>query len=159
MEKLSHQAPIYIVMEGSEPLFFTRHFSWDSTKSAVSVFMMFAYDFETNLLIENTLADARKLIPKKAHTSEEWRPSTNGCKFSSHISLFSFLSSKYAGKDYYGFVHVCFLSFFYHLNAVEYDTSFCNVSFRSVVGTAKVKDVYPSNKIKLIDCTLFQILL
>ncbi|KAK4709838.1 hypothetical protein R3W88_004351 [Solanum pinnatisectum] len=35
MEKLSHQAPIYIVMEGSEPLFFTRHFSWDSTKSAM----------------------------------------------------------------------------------------------------------------------------
>ncbi|CAN4123769.1 unnamed protein product [Withania somnifera] len=35
MEKLSHQAPIYIVMEGSEPPFFTRHFSWDSTKSAM----------------------------------------------------------------------------------------------------------------------------
>ncbi|OIT33520.1 PREDICTED: villin-4-like [Nicotiana attenuata] len=35
MEKLSHQAPIYIVMEGSEPPFFTRHFSWDSNKSAM----------------------------------------------------------------------------------------------------------------------------
>nr|XP_016507624.1 PREDICTED: villin-4-like [Nicotiana tabacum] len=35
MEKLSHQAPIYIVMEGSEPPFFTRHFSWDSIKSAM----------------------------------------------------------------------------------------------------------------------------
>lgn len=35
-EKLSPQAPVYIVMEGSEPTFFTRFFSWDSTKSAVS---------------------------------------------------------------------------------------------------------------------------
>ncbi|CAA2983914.1 villin-4-like [Olea europaea subsp. europaea] len=35
LEKLSFQAPIYIVMEGSEPTFFTRFFSWDSTKSAM----------------------------------------------------------------------------------------------------------------------------
>ncbi|KAL7093110.1 hypothetical protein ACP275_11G022900 [Erythranthe tilingii] len=34
-EKLSLQAPIYIVMEGSEPIYFTRFFSWDSTKSAM----------------------------------------------------------------------------------------------------------------------------
>lgn len=36
LEKLSRQAPIYIVMEGSEPPFFTRFFTWDSEKSAVS---------------------------------------------------------------------------------------------------------------------------
>ncbi|XP_022871797.1 villin-4-like, partial [Olea europaea var. sylvestris] len=35
LENLSLQAPIYIVMEGSEPTFFTRFFSWDSTKSAM----------------------------------------------------------------------------------------------------------------------------
>ncbi|KAL3819575.1 hypothetical protein ACJIZ3_005480 [Penstemon smallii] len=35
LEKLSTQAPIYIVMEGSEPTFFTRFFTWDSTKSAM----------------------------------------------------------------------------------------------------------------------------
>ncbi|KAM7481266.1 hypothetical protein LguiB_005849 [Lonicera macranthoides] len=35
LEKLSIQAPIYIVMEGSEPQFFTRFFSWDSAKSAM----------------------------------------------------------------------------------------------------------------------------
>ncbi|KAL2534757.1 Villin-4 [Abeliophyllum distichum] len=35
MEKLSHQAPIYIVMEGSEPTFFTRFFTWDSSKSSM----------------------------------------------------------------------------------------------------------------------------
>lgn len=35
MEKLSREASIYIVMEGSEPPFFTRFFSWDSAKSSV----------------------------------------------------------------------------------------------------------------------------
>ncbi|CAI9787463.1 unnamed protein product [Fraxinus pennsylvanica] len=35
LENLSLQAPIYIVMEGSEPTFFTRFFSWDSTKFAM----------------------------------------------------------------------------------------------------------------------------
>ncbi|KAG8367730.1 hypothetical protein BUALT_Bualt16G0103300 [Buddleja alternifolia] len=35
LEKLSLQAPIYIVMEGNEPSFFTRFFSWDSTKFAM----------------------------------------------------------------------------------------------------------------------------
>lgn len=36
LEKLSREAPIYIVMEGSEPQFFTRFFTWDSAKSSVS---------------------------------------------------------------------------------------------------------------------------
>ncbi|XP_041021377.1 villin-4 [Juglans microcarpa x Juglans regia] len=35
LEKLSREAPIYIVMEGSEPPFFTRLFEWDSAKSAM----------------------------------------------------------------------------------------------------------------------------
>ncbi|XP_022135032.1 villin-4-like isoform X2 [Momordica charantia] len=35
LEKLSREAPIYIVMEGNEPPFFTRFFSWDSAKSAM----------------------------------------------------------------------------------------------------------------------------
>lgn len=35
LEKLSHTAPIYIIMEGSEPPFFTRFFTWDSGKSAM----------------------------------------------------------------------------------------------------------------------------
>ncbi|EPS70629.1 hypothetical protein M569_04129, partial [Genlisea aurea] len=34
-KKLSPEAPIYIVMEGSEPSFFTRFFTWDATKSAM----------------------------------------------------------------------------------------------------------------------------
>ncbi|KAJ6742869.1 VILLIN-3-LIKE [Salix viminalis] len=33
LEKLSSKTPIYIVMEGSEPPFFTRFFTWDSAKS------------------------------------------------------------------------------------------------------------------------------
>ncbi|KAK9931674.1 hypothetical protein M0R45_018943 [Rubus argutus] len=35
MEKLSNEAPIYIIMEGSEPPFFTRFFAWDSAKSSM----------------------------------------------------------------------------------------------------------------------------
>ncbi|KAG5559192.1 hypothetical protein RHGRI_008940 [Rhododendron griersonianum] len=35
LEKLSREAPIYIIAEGSEPPFFTRFFTWDSTKSAM----------------------------------------------------------------------------------------------------------------------------
>ncbi|KAJ4958523.1 hypothetical protein NE237_025634 [Protea cynaroides] len=35
LEKLSREAPISIIMEGSEPPFFTRFFSWDSAKSAM----------------------------------------------------------------------------------------------------------------------------
>ncbi|XP_059459862.1 villin-4-like [Corylus avellana] len=35
LEKLSREAPIYIVMEGSEPPFFTRFFNWDSAKSSM----------------------------------------------------------------------------------------------------------------------------
>ncbi|XVF69972.1 hypothetical protein PTKIN_Ptkin11bG0123800 [Pterospermum kingtungense] len=34
-ENLSRETPIYIVMEGSEPPFFTRFFTWDSTKSTM----------------------------------------------------------------------------------------------------------------------------
>ncbi|KAL9260619.1 Villin-4-like protein [Drosera capensis] len=35
LEKLSREAPLYVVMEGSEPPFFTRFFTWDSAKSAM----------------------------------------------------------------------------------------------------------------------------
>ncbi|MFS7944531.1 putative villin headpiece, villin/Gelsolin, ADF-H/Gelsolin-like domain superfamily [Helianthus anomalus] len=35
LEKLMVQTPIYIISEGSEPEFFTRFFTWDSTKSAM----------------------------------------------------------------------------------------------------------------------------
>ncbi|XP_004487964.1 villin-4-like [Cicer arietinum] len=35
LEKLSRVAPIYVVMEGSEPPFFTRFFNWESAKSAM----------------------------------------------------------------------------------------------------------------------------
>ncbi|KAI4335395.1 hypothetical protein L6164_014040 [Bauhinia variegata] len=35
MERISGEAPIYIIMEGSEPPFFTRFFTWESAKSAM----------------------------------------------------------------------------------------------------------------------------
>ncbi|KAI4380570.1 hypothetical protein MLD38_006747 [Melastoma candidum] len=46
MEKLSGDTPIYVIMEGSEPPFFTRFFSWDSAKSA-----MHGNSFERKLTI------------------------------------------------------------------------------------------------------------
>jgi len=36
LENLSRETPIFIVLEGSEPQFFTRFFTWDSAKTAVS---------------------------------------------------------------------------------------------------------------------------
>ncbi|KAH9616763.1 hypothetical protein KSS87_003305 [Heliosperma pusillum] len=35
LEKLSPKVPIYVIMEGNEPSFFTRFFSWDSAKSGI----------------------------------------------------------------------------------------------------------------------------
>nr|XP_010927065.1 villin-5 isoform X1 [Elaeis guineensis] len=35
LEKLSQETPIFVVMEGSEPPFFTHFFTWDSAKSAM----------------------------------------------------------------------------------------------------------------------------
>ncbi|KAJ9557914.1 hypothetical protein OSB04_012528 [Centaurea solstitialis] len=35
LEKLSLETPLFIIMEGSEPPFFTRFFKWDSTKAAM----------------------------------------------------------------------------------------------------------------------------
>ncbi|KAI4377222.1 hypothetical protein MLD38_014887 [Melastoma candidum] len=46
LEKLSSDTPIYVIMEGSEPPFFTRFFSWDSAKSA-----MHGNSFERKLTI------------------------------------------------------------------------------------------------------------
>ena len=36
MENVSRETPLYVITEGSEPQYFTRFFSWDSAKSAVS---------------------------------------------------------------------------------------------------------------------------
>ncbi|KAL9224572.1 hypothetical protein vseg_000593 [Gypsophila vaccaria] len=35
LEKLSPKVPIYVIMEGNEPPFFTRFFTWDSAKSGI----------------------------------------------------------------------------------------------------------------------------
>ncbi|KAK4792114.1 hypothetical protein SAY86_022549 [Trapa natans] len=35
LERLSSDAPVYVIAEGSEPTFFTRFFAWDSAKSAM----------------------------------------------------------------------------------------------------------------------------
>ncbi|XP_007014317.2 PREDICTED: villin-4 [Theobroma cacao] len=46
LENLSRETPIYIVMEGSEPPFFTRFFTWDSAK-----FTMHGNSFQRKLTI------------------------------------------------------------------------------------------------------------
>ncbi|XP_021277687.1 villin-4 isoform X2 [Herrania umbratica] len=46
LESMSHETSIYIVMEGSEPPFFTRFFSWDSAK-----FTMHGNSFQRKLTI------------------------------------------------------------------------------------------------------------
>ncbi|KAL9242282.1 hypothetical protein vseg_016299 [Gypsophila vaccaria] len=35
LEKLSQHVPMYVIMEGNEPSFFTRFFTWDSAKSGI----------------------------------------------------------------------------------------------------------------------------
>lgn len=37
LQNISPETPLYIIMEGSEPQFFTRFFSWDSSKTAVRI--------------------------------------------------------------------------------------------------------------------------
>uniref|UniRef100_A0A0D6R508 HP domain-containing protein n=1 Tax=Araucaria cunninghamii TaxID=56994 RepID=A0A0D6R508_ARACU len=49
LERLSSETPIFVVMEGSEPSFFTRFFSWDSSKS-----MMHGNSFQRKLTIIKT---------------------------------------------------------------------------------------------------------
>ncbi|CAO2841806.1 unnamed protein product [Amaranthus hypochondriacus] len=46
LEKLSPKVPIYVVMEGSEPPFFTRFFTWDSAK-----FSMHGNSFQRKLAV------------------------------------------------------------------------------------------------------------
>ncbi|KAL8136385.1 hypothetical protein V2J09_002386 [Rumex salicifolius] len=46
LENLSRHAPVYVVMEGNEPLFFTRFFTWDSNKS-----LMHGNSFQRKLAI------------------------------------------------------------------------------------------------------------
>lgn len=46
MENLSQQTPLYVITEGSEPQYFTRFFTWDSAKSAVSTFILYYNVFD-----------------------------------------------------------------------------------------------------------------
>ncbi|XP_010545405.1 PREDICTED: villin-5 isoform X2 [Tarenaya hassleriana] len=57
LEKLPHEAPIYIVTEGNEPPFFTRFFTWDSSKSA-----MHGNSFQRKLAI---LKNQKPVLDKK----------------------------------------------------------------------------------------------
>ncbi|XP_020597986.1 villin-3-like isoform X2 [Phalaenopsis equestris] len=63
MENLSKETPVFLVMEGSEPSFFTRFFSWDFAKSA-----MHGNSFQRKLsILKNGLApillDSKRRTP------------------------------------------------------------------------------------------------
>ena len=40
MENVSRETPLYVITEGSEPQYFTRFFTWDFAKSAVSLYLL-----------------------------------------------------------------------------------------------------------------------
>jgi gelsolin len=48
LENLASETPIYIVTEGNEPPFFTRFFTWDSSKSGVGLLSLFTFAFENH---------------------------------------------------------------------------------------------------------------
>ncbi|XP_020265877.1 villin-5-like isoform X2 [Asparagus officinalis] len=60
MENLSRETPVFVVMEGSEPTFFTRFFNWDSAKSA-----MHGNSFERKLAIVKNGATPAVDKPKR----------------------------------------------------------------------------------------------
>lgn len=75
MEKLSLQAPIYIVMEGSEPTFFTRFFTWDSSKSSVSAGIksdVICRVSDPQKILMISITDAWEFFPKKTCYSQKW---------------------------------------------------------------------------------------
>ena len=40
MENVSRETPLYVITGGSEPQYFTRFFTWDFAKSAVSLYLL-----------------------------------------------------------------------------------------------------------------------
>nr|XP_043620147.1 villin-4-like isoform X1 [Erigeron canadensis]XP_043620148.1 villin-4-like isoform X2 [Erigeron canadensis] len=74
LEKLSYETPLYIISEGSEPQFFTRFFTWDSSK-----FAMHGNSFQRKLsIIKNGGRPTLNNKPKRrAPVSHERRSVTN----------------------------------------------------------------------------------
>ncbi|XP_058723366.1 villin-4-like [Vicia villosa] len=71
LEKISRVAPIYVIMEGSEPPFFTRFFNWESAKSA-----MLGNSFQRKLKIVKNGGTAPVAKPKRRTTSYGGRSSS-----------------------------------------------------------------------------------
>ncbi|KAI9078725.1 hypothetical protein K1719_039312 [Acacia pycnantha] len=63
MENLSREAPIFVIIEGSEPTFFTRFFKWESAKSA-----MLGNSFQRRLTILKNGGSAPLDRPKRRTT-------------------------------------------------------------------------------------------
>ncbi|KAH9805828.1 Villin-4 [Citrus sinensis] len=67
LEKLPHEVPIYIVLEGSEPPFFTRFFTWDSAKTN-----MHGNSFQRKLsIVKNGGSPIVDLYPKSVTPDSE----------------------------------------------------------------------------------------
>ncbi|EPS72001.1 hypothetical protein M569_02755 [Genlisea aurea] len=88
LQKLSPLTPIHVVMEGSEPAFFTRFFTWDSTKSSIH-----GNSFQRKLMMlnngETTNLDKhrrrRRPVPFHTRTSQDKaQRSRSVCVFSNN---------------------------------------------------------------------------
>ncbi|KAI5585415.1 hypothetical protein POPTR_006G165300v4 [Populus trichocarpa] len=105
LEKLSSETPIYIVMEGSEPPFFTRFFTWDSAKS-----LMHGNSFQRKLaIVKNggtTLLDkpkrrtpvshgGRSSVPDKSQRSRSMSFSPDRVRVRGRSPAFSALAANF----------------------------------------------------------------
>nr|GEU82271.1 villin-4-like [Tanacetum cinerariifolium] len=96
LEKLSLHAPLYIIMEASEPPFFTRFFTWDSSKSAIN-----GNSFERKLsLLKNGGRPTLNSKPKRrAPVSNEGRSAAVGKPQRSRSVTFSPERVRVRGKS------------------------------------------------------------
>ncbi|MQL99497.1 hypothetical protein Taro_032226, partial [Colocasia esculenta] len=70
-EKLSRETPIFVVLEGNEPAFFTRFFTWDSAKSA-----MHGNSFQRKLaIVKDGVAPTTDKLKRRTPTSYGGRSS------------------------------------------------------------------------------------
>ena len=90
LENLASETPIYIVTEGNEPPFFTRFFTWDSSKSAVSHFSIYTFSKLAGWSLTPLLSDAWRLFPEKTRNPNKQRKAASKRKsFTSFSYMFA----------------------------------------------------------------------
>ncbi|XP_068652517.1 villin-4-like isoform X2 [Aristolochia californica] len=109
LEKLSQETPIFVVMEGSEPPFFTRFFTWDSAKST-----MHGNSFQRKLaLVKNGVTPmmdkpkrrtpvsygGRSSVPDKSQRSRSMSVSPDRVRVRGRSPAFSALAAKFENPN------------------------------------------------------------